>query len=249
MYGLGSDFVNWLGLVLSGVISSGAVVGLIYYVGKETYKDILNRKLETFKSDLNRDMERFKYDLSEALEKHKQELGIEATRRQLTLQSQIEFKERQLSEFYGPVYSLLKRIRPIDDLRNDRRLEDIETVALQIIRESNDKIVEIILTKGHLIQGERIPESYTGFLSHVPVWHAFLDLPSDKWEVFHNIEEAQYQPQFEEEVFLTTETLKRELYSLYEQYGLSPIKIGATDLNRERHLPVQSEAPAVVRKS
>jgi hypothetical protein len=249
MYGLGSDFVNWLSLVLSGVVSSGAVVGLIYYAGKETYKDILNRKLETFKSDLNHDMENFKYDLSKSLEKHKQELGIEATRTQLTLQSQIQFKERQLSEFYGPVYSLLKRIRPIDNLWNAGRLKEIDTVARHVIRESNDKIVEIILTKGHLIQGEVIPTSYTGFLSHVAVWHAFLDLPSDKWEVYHKLQEAQYQQHFEEEVFLTTETLKRELYSLYEQYGLSPIKIGATDLNRERGLRVQSEAPAVVQKS
>jgi hypothetical protein len=37
-----------------------------------------------------------------------------------------EFKERQLSEFYGPIYALLKRIRPIDDLWNAGRLEEID---------------------------------------------------------------------------------------------------------------------------
>jgi len=49
---------------------------------------------------LNRTLERFKYDL-----------GLDVNRRGLTLQSQIQCKEKQLAEFYGPIYALLKRIR------------------------------------------------------------------------------------------------------------------------------------------
>jgi hypothetical protein len=220
---LGAGFTNWLNLVLSGVISSTAVLALIYFLGREGFKALMNRNLEAFKESLNKDLESFKYGLNRDLERHKQELGIEAARRQLALQSQIQFKERQLSEFYGPINASLKRIRPIDNLWNDGRLDEIDAAARQVIRESNNRIVEIILSKSYLIQGEGIPESYTHFLSHVAVWHAFLDLPGDKWQVYRNLREAQYEPQFELDIYLTTETLKRELYDLYKQYGLSPI--------------------------
>jgi len=161
------------------------------------------------------------------MEKHKQELGIEATRRQLALQSQIRFKERQLSEFYGPIYALLKRIRPIDDLWNAGRLKEVDDAARKVIQESNNKIVDIILSKSHLIQGQKIPDSYTHFLSHVAVWHAFWDLQGDNWKAYKALPEAHYQMEFEQDIFLTTETLKRELYDLYEQYGLSPINTNA----------------------
>src|SRR5215469_8971318 len=130
------SFTNWLASVLSGIVASGAVVGLIYFLGKEAYKDLLNRHLEEFKSRLNHDLEVFKLGLNQDLERHKQELGIEATRRQLALQSQIQFKERQLSEFYGPIYALLKRIRPVDDLWNAGRLEEIDVAARKVIQDS-----------------------------------------------------------------------------------------------------------------
>jgi hypothetical protein len=143
-------FTNWLTSVLSGMVASGAVVCLIYFLDKEAYKNFLKRNLEHFKIRLSEDLELFKFDLNKDMERHKQELGIEATRRQLALQSQIQFKERQLSEFYGPIYALLKRICPIDDLWNAGRLTEIDATARHVIQDSNNKIVEVILSKSHL---------------------------------------------------------------------------------------------------
>jgi hypothetical protein len=205
---------GWLRTILSGVLSSTVVLAVIFFVGRESFRALLKRELEAFK-----------FELTSKLETIKSELGIEATRKQLTLQSQIQFKERQLSEFYGPIYAHLKRIRPIDDLLNENRIQPIDDVARQVVRESNNKIVDIILTKSSLIQGDRIPESYTHFLTHVAIWHAFLDSPLGGWPKSSTLPEADYQMEFEKEIYATTEALKKELYILYEQYGLSPTKI------------------------
>ncbi len=50
------------------------------------------------------------------IERLKHDLGVDAKTHELMLRSQIEFKERQLAEFYGPIYAYLKRGRPIYDL-------------------------------------------------------------------------------------------------------------------------------------
>jgi hypothetical protein len=166
------------------------------------------------------------YWVNKSLEAFKHDLGLDATRRQLTLQSQIQFKEKQLAEFYGPIYALLKRIRPIDDLWNQEKVRDVDDTIIRVIRDSNNRIVDIILTKSHLIRGNTIPESYTRFLTHVAVWHAFWDNPSRDWSAYAKLRDAQYDMKFEEEVFQTTEALKQELDALYQQYGLRESRAG-----------------------
>jgi len=154
------------------------------------------------------------------LEEFKHDLGIDTAQHQLAAQAHIQFMERQLSEFYGPIYGLLKRIRPIDDLWNAGSVHEIEKSIREIIRDSNNRIVDIIITRSHLIRGQTIPLSYTLFLTHVAVWHAFWDQPTPNWGAYQKIREAQYDKEFEEEIFRTTEDLKRELDTLYRQKGL-----------------------------
>jgi hypothetical protein len=159
------------------------------------------------------------YGLNRALERFKYDLGLDATRRGLTSQSQIQFKERQLAEFYGPIYALLKRIRPIDDLWGGGSVRDVDDAIVGVIRDSNSRIVEIILTKSHLIRGNTIPESHTRFLTHVAVWHAFWSNPNRDWSTYASLRDAHYDREFENEIFQTTEELKQELEGLYQQYG------------------------------
>lgn len=156
----------------------------------------------------------------ESIENLKYELGIAATRHQLALQSHIQFKERQLSEFYGPIYALLMRIRPIDDLWNQGQVKEVDDAIIKVIRASNDRTVDLLLTKSHLIRGHTIPQSYVGFLTHVAIWHAFWDNPQSDWSAYQELRGAHYDPNFEREIFQTTEELKQELDALYQRYGL-----------------------------
>src|SRR5688572_3594772 len=88
------EFLNGL---LSSLVSTSVVIAILAFLGRSFFTRYFDNKFEVFKNDL----------------------GIVAKKHELTLQSQIVFKERQLAEFYGPIYALLKQIRPVDDLWSD----------------------------------------------------------------------------------------------------------------------------------
>jgi hypothetical protein len=159
--------------------------------------------------------------LNRKLEKVKHELSLRSAHTQITRQSEIQYRERQLAELYGPVYALLKQIRPLDDLWSTGKLPKTEQAAIQHIRRANDRIVEILLTKSHLIEGDAIPQSFNRFLTHVAIWHAYLDTPGADWASWNILHEAHYDPTFEASVYASTESLKRQLDELYKQYGLT----------------------------
>lgn len=165
------------------------------------------------------------FGINRALENFKFDLGLKTSRYGLASKSQIDFKEKQLAELYGPIYALLKRIRPIDDMWSQGKVKSVDTSIIKIIRDSNDRIVNLILNKSHLIHGACISETYTRFLTHVAVWHAFWDTPDRDWSDYTNLRDAQYDFEFEEEIFRTTEKLKQELYDFYQEYGLPASKL------------------------
>jgi hypothetical protein len=159
--------------------------------------------------------------LNRKLEKVRHELGLLSARTQITRQSEIQYRERQLSEFYGPVYALLKQIRPLDDLWSAGKLSGTDQAVIQHIRRANDRVVEILLTKSYLMEGDVIPQSFNQFLTHAALWHAYMDAPDADWESWRTLQEAHYDRAFETTVYASTEDLKRQLSELYEQYGLA----------------------------
>jgi hypothetical protein len=149
------------------------------------------------------------------------DLGLEATTRELTLRSQIDFKERQLSEFYGPIYARLMRGNRLYELWRQGTLDRVEKEVLALFVQANEDNVQTILNKSDLIDGDEIPDSYIRYLVHVAVWDPFLkktpvEIPPYEDEGF---QDGQYPDDFEESIILTTEKLKREISELYEAYG------------------------------
>jgi len=191
--------MNWFQIMLGSLISTTSVVTVVAFLTRESFSRLLDRKLEQYKHQLEID-----------IKKH-----------ELALDAQIEFKEKQLSEFYGPIYALLKRGRTIYKYYQDGKLSDIGEYLRKMAVDANNAIVNIILTKSHLIEGNTIPLSYIHFLTHVEIWHAYLEtefegVPYPQSE----FPEAYYPIEFEKDIYSTTETLKFELQDLYRQYGI-----------------------------
>jgi hypothetical protein len=191
--------MDWVQFLVGSLISTSAVVAIAVFVARESFGRLLDARLERFKHDLQ----------------------VEATTRELTMQSQIEFKERQISELYGPIYAMLKRGRTLVRLWREGKLADVEGQFWTLARSTNQAIEELILGKSHLIEGDRIPDSFVQFLTHVPIWHWFGEttqgpppLPPEEFP------EAYYAEEFEREIYATTERLKRELHELYVRFGL-----------------------------
>jgi hypothetical protein len=201
---------TWFQALVAGLASGTVLAAIISAIGKGWF---------------DRRIERLKYELS-----------LDAKTHELMLRSQIEFKERQLAEFYGPIYAYLKRGRPIYDLWEKGRLREIEGDTRELFTIANDEIVRIILTKSHLVQGDEIPKSFTHFLTHVAIWHAYLKTPH-KGVPFEKEEfpEAYYPDGFEREIFTTTESLKRELDDLHHKYGLQAKSASAIALPQSAH--------------
>lgn len=189
--------MEWLKVIGGGVISGSSVVLVATFILRESFTRFLNKKLELFKH----------------------ELQFEAKTRELTLKSQIEFKERQLSEFYGPIYARLKRGRTIVGLWKENKLHSITKQFWELARKTNQEIEEIILTKSHLIDGSEIPNSYIQFLTHVPLWHSFLEATGSVPSI-QEFPEVYYSEDFEKEIYATTDRLKKELQTLYQHFGL-----------------------------
>jgi hypothetical protein len=73
--------LDWFQAIVAGIISTSSVIAAAAFIGREWLKRLLSRSFERFRH----------------------ELQLDATTRQLTLKSQIDFKERQIAEFYGPI--------------------------------------------------------------------------------------------------------------------------------------------------
>lgn len=190
------DFFNEL---FASLVSTSAAVAVIAFLGRSFFTRYLDKKFETFK-----------YELDLAAKTH-----------ELTLQSQIVFKERQLSEFYGPIYARLKRGKRLNELWRQGKLDRVEADILALFVQSNESNVETILNRSDLIDGDAIPESYIRYLTHVAIWDPFLrkdppEIPPYEEEGF---EAGRYPDDFEESIIMTTEKLKREISELYKEYG------------------------------
>ena len=185
-------------LVIANLFSSAVVLTTGTYFFKQVFNRLLDKRMESFK----------------------QQLQVDSKTRELALRSQIDFRERQLGEYYGPIYAYLMRGKPIYRLQSEGQLDDISESIEALFVSANEAIVAMILQKSHLVAGERMPVAFTDFLTHVAVWHGFMSttgggVPLSK----DDFPEAYYPIEFEEEIFATTERLKKELFELHNQHG------------------------------
>lgn len=150
------------------------------------------------------------------------DLGLTAKTYEIMLNSQIDFKERQRSEFYGPIYARLQRGQRLNALWRQGKLASVEVDVLALFVQANESNVQTILNQSQWIDGDAIPESYIRYLTHVAIWHPYLrrnppEIPPYEREGF---QDGQYPDDFEQAIVATTEKLKRELRELYKNYGL-----------------------------
>jgi hypothetical protein len=184
--------------VVGTLLSTSVVLVIAGFIARESFARLLDSRLERFRHGLE----------------------VDLTKRQLTIQSQIERKERQLSEFYGPIYAMLKRGRTLVRLLLDGKLDPIREQFWVLAYKTNSEIETILLTRSHLIEGQVMPLSFIQFLTHVPLWRAWGEATGGTPPPKEEIPEAWYSTTFEADVYETTERLKRELDDLYARYGL-----------------------------
>ncbi len=86
-------------------------------------------------------------------------------RSQKRFEHKIARLEKQLSEFYGPLYMLTKTTEQI--AKNAWGTDIWQKTFKEVLLPTQCKIEEILLTKIHLLEEDEIPVSYLNFLRYV----------------------------------------------------------------------------------
>ena len=139
---------------------------------------------------------------------------------QMLTEADLEFRQRQLEEFYGPIYASLKLSSKIYPMWMDGNITEINRDIIDLFRQQNDEIVTILKTKAHLIEGDRIPPEFTEFMTSVTIWGMYCQreekpfVPDD----VAKLKSVQWPAEFETHIYEKTEHLKSQLDALLKKY-------------------------------
>lgn len=163
---------------------------------------------------------------------HNLTASLERKRRRLN--AQVEFRNRQLEELYGPlVFLVLEGRRSFEDLLDilgrrhvfaigDSRLpeDELKTWLFWVDNEflpRNKKVRELIAEKAHLIEGPQIPESWLRFADHYNSWRVRHDRWKKEGVEYSWTSAINWPRDFEEDVISTFKLLKQSQSELMQQ--------------------------------
>lgn len=179
----------------------------------------LNRRLETFKNEMN--------------EKSQQRQLIAELENQLAMErynTELELIERQISEFYWPIYLRLekdsvmwKRIKSLSS-ENDVLPESISAaIEQEFILKNHQEIVEIIESKIHLAESSansrELINELVKFIKHVAIYRTIRSISE-----LQQVNPVDLNEPYPANLFPLIERNFRELQNRYEQ--LKKVKFG-----------------------
>jgi hypothetical protein len=104
--------------------------------------------------------------------------------------SELAYRERQLSELYGPAYGYVMSQRDIFDLWTEGKLQQVNSDVKRLLLTQN-RILRVI-NKSHLIDGSVMPDSFVRFFTSTLVFDLHA-APTDAGEVPGHLKTAPGQ--------------------------------------------------------
>ncbi|MCL4250295.1 MAG: hypothetical protein KJ065_19250 [Anaerolineae bacterium] len=155
--------------------------------------------------------------------RHMQRLYQEEFKTEAKIKTQVDYLERQLVEFYGPISAILaaqdllirQRWNPDTQTYIEMPEEIWQAIRDEIMIPNAKTIAEIITGKFHLVEGIQVPQSYMDYLAHAYFWPLSVKL-QDKVDT----ESRRYYPfpsAFKADIDSTTNALKSQYYKLIEK--------------------------------
>lgn len=135
-------------------------------------------------------------------------------------EAEIQYRQQQLSEFYGPLYAYMQGSQPIYDLWMAGKLHHVNDPVKARFREQNECVLSIIRTKAHLIDEGVFPNELARFMTSVTIWNLYTSLQGGLPKEVAELPEASFPREFQEYIYAKTEELKAELERLYKKYGV-----------------------------
>lgn len=208
-------------LVIDKVLLGGIVLAAGYW---------LNKRFEIFKNETN---EKYHQRQLIAELENQQKQQISELENQLAISrynAELEFIERQISEFYWPIYLRLekdnvmwKRIKSLSAEKNVLPEAASEAIEKDFILKNHQEIVEIIESKIHLAgdsaNSKELINELLKYIKHVAIYKTIRSIKELK-----RFNPIDLNEPFPEKIFSLVENNFRELQNRYE--NLKKVKFG-----------------------
>jgi hypothetical protein len=208
-------------LVIDKVLLGGIVLAAGYW---------LNKRFEIFKNETN---EKYHHRQLIAELENQQKQQISELENQLAISrynAELEFTERQISEFYWPIYLRLekdnvmwKRIKSLSAEKNVLPEAASEVIEKDFILKNHQEIVEIIESKIHLAgdsaNSKELINELLKYIKHVEIYKTIRSIK--ELQKFNPID---LDEPFPEKIFSLVENNFRDLQKRYET--LKKVKFG-----------------------
>jgi hypothetical protein len=132
--------------------------------------------------------------------------------------AEIEYRQQQLSELYGPLYAYLQGGEPIYKLWMAGKLHHVNDTLKKTFREQNEAMIAIIRTKSHLIDEPTFPREMASFITSISIWNAYTSQQDGLPPEVAALDAAKFPEPFVEYIYAKTRQLKADLEELYKKY-------------------------------
>lgn len=131
----------------------------------------------------------------------------------LLTETDLNFRQRQLEEFYGPIYASLKLNAEIYPLWVEGKITEVNQDVINLFEQQNKEITKILKTKMHLMDGEDLPPEFVKFMTSATIWGMYCTRADSPYlpDRVASLEEVKWPEEFEQHIFEKTEALKKTL--------------------------------------
>lgn len=138
----------------------------------------------------------------------------------LLTEADLTYRQRQLEEFYGPLYASLKLNSKLYPLWLEGKLSEVNSDVINLFKRQNDEAIAILKTKAHLIEGAEYPPEFIEYMTSATIWGMYCTRLEAPYLPEHvaNLEEVIWPKQFEDYIYRKTEELKHELDTVRIKY-------------------------------
>ena len=140
----------------------------------------------------------------------------------LLSEKDLEFRQRQIEELYGPIYASLRLSSTIYPLWLSGKLQEINRDIIELFDRQNKEIVTILKTKAHLLDGAEYPPEFTQFMTSSTIWGMYCTRRDEPWlpEHIKEISEIKWPTEFEKHFYQKTKELKTKLADLLNKHRI-----------------------------
>jgi hypothetical protein len=137
----------------------------------DTFRAELNKRSDEYKAELTRRGEEYKAEVSKQIEEFRSVLGRQSDRERLLAQKHLDYLERQLTEFYYPLYIGLYVDSAVWDTILARNKDDPlrkaigERIEKDVLLPNHDRMLSVIQSKIHLADADA--DSFALMLKYV----------------------------------------------------------------------------------